>query len=478
MSGERQHYGLTLGVLTLAATAYALQQTMVVPALPEIQRELDASTTWVTWVLTGFLLSAAVLTPILGKLGDRFGKERLLVLSLAAFLVGCIGCAVAPNIWALIAFRLVSGAAGAVFPLSFGIIRDEFPRDKMKVGIGLLSAVFGIGGGFGLVLSGVIVDNTSWRWIFGIGAVGVAFAMLLVHRFVPESPVRSSARIDVPGAVLLSVVLVTLLVALSEGGSWGWTSAATLGLFAFSAACAVLWVVLELRVDEPLVDIRVLAERPVLLTNVTALISGFAMFASFVLVPRFAEAPNGLPADLAERVDYGFGASATTIGLYLLPGSVLILFAGPVAGLLGTRIGSKWPLSMGMALIALSTTSLALLHDEPWQIVVAMAALSLGVGFAFAAMAALITEAVDPTETGIATGINTVMRTIGAVIGGQVGAALLTADTISGTAVPTEHAYVTAFVLAAVAGSVATAIAILVTPLRRRPRPALAVEPG
>ncbi len=478
MSGERQHYGLTLGVLTLAATAYALQQTMVVPALPEIQRELDASTTWVTWVLTGFLLSAAVLTPILGKLGDRFGKERLLVLSLAAFLVGCIGCAVAPNIWALIAFRLVSGAAGAVFPLSFGIIRDEFPRDKMKVGIGLLSAVFGIGGGFGLVLSGVIVDNTSWRWIFGIGAVGVAFAMLLVHRFVPESPVRSSARIDVPGAVLLSVVLVTLRVALSEGGSWGWTSAATLGLFAFSAACAVLWVVLELRVDEPLVDIRVLAERPVLLTNVTALISGFAMFASFVLVPRFAEAPNGLPADLAERVDYGFGASATTIGLYLLPGSVLILFAGPVAGLLDTRIGSKWPLSMGMALIALSTTSLALHHDEPWQIVVAMAAQSLGVGFAFAAMAALITEAVDPTETGIATGINTVMRTIGAVIGGQVGAALLTADTISGTAVPTEHAYVTAFVLAAVAGSVATAIAILVTPLRRRPRPALAVEPG
>ena len=335
MSGERQHYGLTLGVLTFAATAYALQQTMVVPALPELQRELDASTTWVTWVMTGFLLASAVLTPILGKLGDRFGKERLLVFSLAAFLVGCIGCAFAPDIWTLIAFRMVSGAAGAVFPLSFGIIRDEFPPDRMKVGIGLLSAVFGIGGGLGLVLSGVIVDNTSWRWIFGVGAAAVAIAIVLVRRFVPESPVRSSARIDVPGAVLLSVVLVALLVALSEGGSWGWTSPATLGLFAASAAAAVLWVVLELHVDEPLVDIRVLAERPVLLTNVTALISGFAMFASFVLVPRFAEAPNGLPADVADRVDYGFGASATTIGLYLLPGSVLILFAGPVAGLLG-----------------------------------------------------------------------------------------------------------------------------------------------
>ena len=157
MTETRQHYGLTLATLTMAATAYALQQTMVVPALPELQRELGASTTWVTWVMTGFLLSAAVLTPILGKLGDQYGKERLLVLSLVTFLIGCIGCAAAPDIWTLILFRIVSGAAGAVFPLSFGIIRDEFPPERMKVGIGLLSAVFGVGGGLGLVISGLIV---------------------------------------------------------------------------------------------------------------------------------------------------------------------------------------------------------------------------------------------------------------------------------------------------------------------------------
>ena len=198
MHDGRQHYGLTLAILTMAATAYALQQTMVVPALPDLQVELGASTTWVTWVMTGFLLSAAVLTPILGKLGDRYGKERLLVLSLTAFLVGCIGCAAAPDIWTLILFRVVSGAAGAVFPLSFGIIRDEFPREKVKVGIGLLSAVFGVGGGLGLVLSGVIIDNASWRWLFVVGAIGVAIAIVLVHRFIPESPVRSTSRIDVP----------------------------------------------------------------------------------------------------------------------------------------------------------------------------------------------------------------------------------------------------------------------------------------
>lgn len=478
MDAERQHYGLTLGVLTLAAAAYALQQTMVVPALPALQRELETTTTWVTWVVTGFLLSAAVFTPILGKLGDRYGKERLLVVSLAIFLAGCIGSAAAPDIWTLIGFRILSGAAGAVFPLSIGIIRDEFPPERMKVGIGLLSAVFGIGGGFGLVLSGLIVDHVSWRWLFVVGAVGVAVAIVMVHRFVPESPVRSTSRIDVPGAVLLSVVLATLLLALSEGTGWGWTSPAVLGLFAVSASSAVLWVALELRVDEPLIDIRVLAERSVLLTNATAVISGFAMFGSFVLVPRFAEAPAGLPAAVAERIDYGFGASATMTGLYLLPGSLLMLFAGPTAGLLGRRFGSKWPLAIGMAIVALSATTLAALHAEPWQIVAAMAGLSLGVGFSFAAMAALITEAVDPTETGIAMGINTVMRTVGAVIGAQVGAVILAAETLEGTNVPTENAYVSAFALAAVAAAVAAVLAVLVTPVRRRRRASLAVEPG
>lgn len=478
MHGERQHYGLTLGVLTLAASAFALQQTMVVPALPALERELGASTTWVTWVLTGFLLSAAVFTPILGKLGDRYGKERLLVVALGIFLVGCIGSAAAPDIWTLIGFRILSGAAGAVFPLSIGIIRDEFPPDRMKIGIGLLSAVFGIGGGFGLVLSGVIVDHLSWRWLFVVGAVGVAAALVMVHRFVPESPIRSTSRIDVPGAVLLSLVLATLLLGMSEGSSWGWSSAAVLGLFAASAVSLVLWILLELRVDEPLIDIRVLAERPVLLTNVTALISGFAMFGSFVLVPRFAESPAGLPAAIADRVDYGFGASATMTGLYLVPGSFLMLFAGPAAGLLGRRFGSKWPLAIGMAIVSLSSAMLAALHAEPWQVVVAMAGLSLGVGFSFAAMAALITEAVDATETGIAMGINTVMRTVGAVVGAQVGAVILAAETLDGTKVPTEGAYVSAFVLATVAAAVAALIAVLVTPLRRARRTALAAEPG
>ena len=302
----RQHYNITLAILTLAGTAFALQQTMVFPALGTFQEEFGASTAWTTWVLTGFLVSGAVLTPILGKLGDQFGKERLLLISLGLFLAGCLGAAFAWNIWSLIAFRVVSGAGGALFPLSFAIIRDEFPPEKVKVGIGLLSAVFGVGGGFGIVLSGVIVDNFSWRLLFLLGSIPVALSIALVHRYVPESPIRSPSRVDVPGAVLLSGGLLSLMVALTEGENWGWGSLRLLGLVVVAAAFFVLWGLVELRSSSPMVDMRMLAHRPVLLTNIATMISGFALFSCFVLIPTFVETSSAR--------GYGFGASATEIG--------------------------------------------------------------------------------------------------------------------------------------------------------------------
>src|SRR5215203_288788 len=226
MEPERQHYNVTLGVLTLAGIAFAFQQTMVFPALPAFQDDFGSTTAWTTWVLTAFLVSAAVATPILGRLGDQYGKERMLLVSLGLFLAGCVGAAAAWNIWSLIAFRILSGAGGALFPLSFAIIRDEFPADRVKVAIGLLSAVFGVGGGLGIVLSGLIVDHVSWRWLFILGSIPVAASLLLVRRFVPESPVRSPSRVDIPGALLLAGGLISLMLALTEGEDWGWGSPA------------------------------------------------------------------------------------------------------------------------------------------------------------------------------------------------------------------------------------------------------------
>ncbi|MEJ7791371.1 MAG: MFS transporter [Gaiellaceae bacterium] len=461
MAGERQHYNLTLAVLVLAGTAFAFQQTMVFPALPEFQRELGGSTAWVTWVLTAFLVSAAVTTPILAKLGDQFGKDRMLLVSLTIFLVGCIGAAAAWNIWSLIGFRALSGAGGALFPLSFAIIRDELPPERVKVAIGLLSAVFGVGGGFGIVLSGVIVDHLSWRLLFVLGSIPVAAALALVHRYVPVSPIRTPSRVDVPGALLLSGGLVTFMVALTEGSDWGWTSGLTVAVGAGSAALFLLWGLVELRSASPMVDLRTLAYRPVLLTNITTLISGFALFSCFVLLPAFVASP-------ASR-GYGFGASATLAGVYLLPSSVAMLVSGPVAGLAGRRFGSKWPLAGGMLIVAVAALVLSQAHDEPFNVLAASAGLGLGVGAAFAAMVALIAENVDPREMGVSTGMNTVVRMVGSVVGGQLGAALLTTRTIPGTSLPAESAFTWAFGLSAVAALAASALALSISrrPLRR-----------
>jgi len=466
-AAPRQHYNVTLAILALGGLAFALQQTMIVPALPSLQRDLDTTTAWATWLLTGFMLVAAVATPVFGRLGDQYGKERLLVISLSIFFVGCVLAIFAWDIWSLIACRCLQGFGGAVFPLSFAIINDEFPREKVGTGVGMISAILGIGGGLGLVLSGLLLDHLSWRWLFIVGAAAVGSAAVLVHRYVPESPIKTPSRVDFIGASLLAVTLVSLLVALTEGESWGWTSARTMGLFTLSLVVGLLWGWAELRVSDPMIDMRMLAQRTVLFTNLTALLAGFAMFGSFVLLPNFMETPRGLPDSLASLVDYGLNTSPTRTGIYLLPGALLGFLAGPTAGVLGRRYGSRIPLSLGMATAAVGITALTFFHDEPWQIVVGMAIMGTGVPLAFAAMAKLIVDAVRPTETGVATGMNTVMRTIGGVVGGQIGAAILSADTIGATTVPEESAFVTAF---AVSAGVAVVAAVLGLFARSRPR--------
>lgn len=465
MEPTRQHHNATLGILVLAGTAFAFQQTIVFPALPTFERELHTTTAWATWVLTGFLLSAAVATPLLGRLGDQYGKERLLMISLAIFFIGSAGAAFAWNIWALIGFRVLAGAGGAVFPLSFAIIRDEFPPERVKVGMGLLSAVFGVGGGFGIVLSGVIVDHVSWRWLFIFGSIPVGLCILLVHRFVPESPVRSPSRVDIPGAALLSGALLTLMLALTEGEPWGWTSARILGLGIASAVLFVVWGIVEARVDSPMVDMGMMGHRPVLLTNIATLGAGFALFSCFVLIPKFVEMPKSL--------GFGFGASATAAGLFLLPASIAQLPAGPLGGLIGRRYGSKWALAGGMAIVSISAVLLAWEHDRPWKVATAGGALGFGVGLAFAAMVALIAENVRETETGVATGMNTVVRMVGAVVGGQLGAALLTSETVRGGAFPAESAFTTAFALSAAAALAAAFVAVSIGT-----RPLRALEPA
>jgi EmrB/QacA subfamily drug resistance transporter len=461
---KRQPYGVTLAVLLVGAMAYALAQTMVVPALPEIQRQLDTSATTVTFVLTGYLLTAAVATPIMGRLGDMFGKNRLIVVTLGVFGLGSLVSALSGSIEVLIAGRAIQGVGGAVFPLSFGIIRDEFPRERVSTGIGLISATFGIGGGAGLVLSGVIVDRLDYEWIFWLALIVVSGAIVAARRFIPESPVKSPARIDWVGAGLLSAGLVALLVAISEGNSWGWGSVRVVSLFAFAAAALLAWVGYERRVPEPLVEMRMMRNRAVLATNLTGLLVGFGMFGSFILIPQFVQIPAS--------AGFGFGASVTEAGLYMLPSAATLLVAAPLAGWLGGRIGSKLPLQVGTAIAAAAFAFLALVHDDPWSIYVGTSLFGLGIGFSFASMANLIVEAVDQRHTGVATGINTIMRLIGGSIGGQAAAAIV-AGHVAATGLPEESGFTAAFVMSAVGVGAAFVLAFWI-PGRPQPAPVAA----
>jgi EmrB/QacA subfamily drug resistance transporter len=456
----RLHPNLTLAVLATAALAYAISQTMVAPALPEIQHDLGVSTTQVTWVLTVYLLTASVATPIVGRLGDIYGKERMLSVTLIAFAGGLLVSALSHSIELLVLGRAIQGLGGAVFPLAFGIIRDEFPREKVATAIGLISATFGIGGGAGLVLSGLIVDHLAYEWIFWLAFVVVVGALVATKLWVPESPVRVRSRVDWAGAAMLSVGLVLLLVAVSEGNSWGWGSPPTVGLIVAGLVVLALWARFEARVDQPLVDMRMMRRRGVWTTNLTGFLVGFGMFGSFILTPQFVQTPT--------FAGYGFGFTVTQAGLVMVPSTLVMLIAGPISGWMGNKVGSRVPVLMGTAIAALSFALLALFHDEVWQVVVSVALLGVGIGLSFAAMANLIVEAVDQTETGVATGMNTIMRTIGGSIGGQLAASIVAGHVAAGATFPSETGFTLAFAMSAVGLLLAFGAALAIPRLRRR----------
>jgi EmrB/QacA subfamily drug resistance transporter len=464
----RQHYGVTLALLTVAGISFAVMQTLVVPALPFFQREFGTTASWATWIATGFLLSSSVLTPILGKLGDSYGKKRMLVISLGIFGLASLGAAAAWDLPSLIFFRVVQGAGAAVFPLSFGIIRDEFPPEKIGLGIGTVSSVFGVGGGVGLVLSGVIIEHLTWHWLFLIGAVPVLASTVMLALYVPESPVKFPTKPDYVGGLTLSLALGTLLVALSEGTNWGWLSAGVLGLLAASAILFTVWANIEGRVPEPMVDLRTFARREMAATNVTTLLMGFSMFSTFILLPNFVQIPLGLPPQLADELDYGFGASPVEVGLFFLPSSVAMMVAGPFAGALGTRIGNHVTLRIGIGFLVLALVLLASLHHAPWTIYAWMVFMGIGLAFSFASLGTLVIEYSPPGETGIASGMNTIMRTIGAALGSQVAAAIISANTLAGTDIPVERGFTLAFTISAVGALVALLPTFLLT---RRPAP-------
>lgn len=456
---KRIHYRTTLAVLALSALAFSLLQSLVLPALPSFEHALHTSATGASWLLSAYLLSAAIATPTLGRVGDMIGKEKMMVIVLVGLGLGTLISALGSSIAVVIIGRVVQGTGGALFPLAYGIIRDEFPPAKVATGIGIISSIMGIGGGAGIVLAGPVITHLSYHWLFWIPLVMIVVATIATFAYIPESPVRAPGRINWLGAFFLASWLTTGLVAVSEAPTWGWSSGRVVVLFAVTVALIGLWIWAEMRSDHPVVDMKMMRVRAVWTTNLAALLFGFGMYSMFIIAPQFIQTPI--------HEGYGFGASVTRAGLFLAPLSVSMLVIAPLIGRLTAAFGAKLLLVAGGGFGAASYFLLAAEHNHQWSFYVSSALLGAGVALGFASMANLIIEAVPASQTGVATGMNTNIRSIGGALGSSIATSIIV-STILPSGFPKEAGYVAAFVVCG-ASMVVAALAAAGVPSRRRP---------
>ncbi|MDV3130079.1 MFS transporter [Mycobacterium sp. 21AC1] len=447
----RQQPKRVLSAVSAIVVSYGLMQTMLVPTIGVLQRDLDTSTAAASWaVLTAMLLASAVITPVAGRLGDRYGKRRVILWMLVVFLIGTVGAAAASNIGTLIACRAVQGVSLTLLPLSFAIIREALPADRVHAGLALASGLVTGTAGLGLLIGGLVVDHGSWRWLFAIGAVVVIAALAMTVRWIPESTERHPGRLDLPGTAVMTAGLVLILLAITQGPSWGWSSPRLFGLLACALACLIVLIAVERRVTHPVVDLGLLTKRPLAVAHLGALILGVNQFAVYVLVPKLAVLPG-----------YGFGLSVTGAALVLLPGTLLTVPASWSTPWLERRIGVRAPLVAGLAFAGAGTILLALAHATAWQVVLNYAIASIGWGFAMAALPRMVNTACPPAQSGSANGINTVARTVGGAVGAQLAAAVLASNTLAGAPFPTNNGFSLAFTIAAGVAVAGAALALL-----------------
>ncbi|MET9222655.1 MFS transporter [Streptomyces sp. NPDC003300] len=476
---RRPHHQVTFAVLAAGVAAYALLQSLVTPVLPTIQESLHTNQNTVTWVLTAYLLSASIFTPIMGRVGDMIGKERVFVATMSALAVGSLLAALASNVQVMIIARVIQGIGGGVLPLAFGIIRDEFPREKLNGAVGAIASLIAVGSGLGIVLAGPIVSVLDYHWLFWLPMIMTILAAVAAHFFVPESPIRTPGRISWLPAVLLSGWLVALLVALSQASVWGWASGKVIGLLIAAVVLAVAWVQVELRSAVPLIDMKMMRLPAVWTNNLVALLFGVGMYATFAFLTEFVQTPKS--------TGYGFGSSITESGLILLPMSVTMFAVGLGASRLAQRIGGKIVVLLGSLIGTVSLAMIAFAHGATWELYIATGVMGVGFGLAFSAMSSLIVAAVPPEQTGVASGMNANIRTIG----GSIGAALMASVVTSNPAadgLPRESGYTNGFAMLGVALLIAAFAAMLIPVTRQQTRlvdfadepahPELAVVPG
>ncbi|MBZ4015999.1 MFS transporter [Streptomyces purpurogeneiscleroticus] len=441
-------------VLAFAGITVAVMQTLLVPVIKDLPALLNTAPTNATWIMTATLLAGAVATPIMGRLGDLYGKRRMLVTSLAVMVGGSLVCGFTSDLLVMIVGRALQGFAMGAIPLGIGLMRDELPREKLGSALALMSSSIGVGGGLALPLAALVAQHADWHALF-FGAAGLGvLAILLTLAVVPESGVRAEGRFDAVGALGLSLGLVLFLLPITKGSDWGWSSGTTLGLFAAALVVLVLWGLMELRMKAPLVDLRTTARREVLLTNLASITVGVAFYAISLVLPQLLQLPTA--------TGYGLGQSMVVAGLCVAPLGLTMMFTAPVYARLSARYGPKLTLMVGMLIIAVGYGAGLGLMSAAWQTIVISVIVGAGIGLAYSSLPALINGAVDPSETGAANGLNTLMRSIGTSVSSAVIGMVLanTAHHAGSVAIPTMQGFRISFLIAT--GAVALGLLLAV----------------
>ncbi|MEV0277371.1 MFS transporter [Streptomyces sp. NPDC050610] len=457
-------------VLAFCGIVVSVMQTLVVPLVADLPKLLHTTTSNASWVITATLLAGAVATPVMGRLGDMFGKRRMLIVALGLLVVGSLICALTSELVLMVIGRAIQGGAMGAIPLGISIMRDELPPKRLGSAMALMSSSLGIGGALGMPAAAFVAQHSDWHVLF-FGSAGLGLiAIVLVLLAVPESALRAPGRFDVIGAVGLSVGLVALLLPITKGSDWGWGSPTTLGLLGAAVVILVGWGFLELRTANPLVDLRTTARRQVLLTNLASILVGFSYYAMSLVLPQLLELPKA--------TGYGLGQSMVVAGLCVAPMGAAMMLVSPLSARINTTRGPKVSLMAGLVVIGAGYGGGMAMLTSVWQIAIISAVIGTGVGIAYSAMPTLIISAVPAGETGAANGLNTLMRSIGTSTSSAVVGVILARQTtrLGAVELPNMTAFRTAFAVACAAAILGLLIAFFL-PARRAAAVAAATDP-
>ncbi len=464
MTYERRA-ALLLPALVFVGLLVSIVSSLGAPLIPTIAHTYDVTLSTAQWVLTAALLTGALATPVMGRLADGARQRDVIVTTLCIVLLGCILSAVATSFVVLVLGRALQGVGLGLLPVNMAIARRNLDPVSAGRAIATLSVSTAIGAGLGYPVTATVAQLLDLHAAYWFGAIVVAGALISSVLVLPAKTKAAPLAFDAWGAVLLSLAVTGVSVVLSEGGSWGWASPATLMIIVASAVVLAAWVPLELRSAHPLVNLHHLANRSVLMADVSGFLMCVSMYLVVPIVVEFVQIP---PSS-----GFGFGASVIVSGLVLVPLSIGTFLASRLLVPYERRFGVRSMIPLGSVVFAASSTYFALDHGSLWQAFVTMGIVGLGIGFTFAAMPGFIVRAVPAAETGSATGFYQVLRNIGLSVGSAFGAAVLLAYTRPGATFPDVDGFRVALIISAGLGLL-TAVLAFVLPGRLGPGPASA----